>query len=62
VVNTPDTTHHSDADLQEVATHHNDALRVICPITDALNTIPALCAEIRQFANGSPRPSPTYTT
>jgi hypothetical protein len=46
VVNTPDTTHHSDADLQEAATHHDDAIRVIRPITDALNVIPALCAEI----------------
>lgn len=49
MVNTPDTTHHSDADLQEAVTHHDDALRVIRPITDALNIIPALCAEIRQF-------------
>jgi hypothetical protein len=49
VVNTPDTTHHSDPDLQEAATHHDDALRVIRPIADALNIIPALCAEIRQL-------------
>jgi hypothetical protein len=46
VVNTPDTTRHSDAHLQEAATHHDDAIRVIRPITDALNVIPALCAEI----------------
>jgi hypothetical protein len=49
VVNTPDTTHHSDPDLQEAATHHDDALRVIRPIADALSVIPALCAEIRQL-------------
>jgi hypothetical protein len=49
VVNTPDPTHHSDADLQEATTHHDDALRVIRPITDALNIIPPLCAEIRQL-------------
>jgi hypothetical protein len=49
VVNTPDTAHHSDADLQEAVTHHDDALRVIRSITDALNIIPALCAEIRQL-------------
>jgi hypothetical protein len=49
VVNTPDTAHHSDADLQEATTHHDDALRVIRPITDALSIIPPLCVEIRQL-------------
>jgi hypothetical protein len=49
VVNTPDTTRHSDAHLQEAATHHDDAFRVIRPITDAINIIPTLCGEIRHL-------------
>jgi hypothetical protein len=49
VVNTTDTTHYSDADLQEATTRHDDALSVIRPITNALSIIPPLCAEIRQL-------------
>jgi hypothetical protein len=49
VVNTTDTTHHSDADLQEATTHHDDASAVIRPIADALALIPRLCAEIRHL-------------
>jgi hypothetical protein len=49
VVNTTDTTHHTDTDLQEAATHHNDASAVIRPIADALALIPTLCGEIRHL-------------
>jgi hypothetical protein len=49
VVSTPNTTHHSDADLQEAATHHDDASAVIRPIADALALIPSLCEEIRHL-------------
>jgi hypothetical protein len=40
---------HSDDDLQEATTHHESALAVISPITDALNLIPSLCGEIRHL-------------
>jgi hypothetical protein len=49
VINTPVSKHQSDADLREATTNHDDALAVIRPITDALNHIPPLCAEIRDL-------------
>jgi hypothetical protein len=49
VVNTPDSINYSDADLQEAITHHDSALAVIHPITDALTLIPSLCVEIRHL-------------
>lgn len=47
MVNTPDNMHHLDADLQEATTRHDSANAIIRPITDALNLVPSLCAEIR---------------
>jgi hypothetical protein len=49
VINTPVSQHQSDADLQEATTHHDDALAVIRPVTDALNLIPSLAGEIRHL-------------
>jgi hypothetical protein len=49
VINTPEDMPHSNADLQEAATRHGDALAVIRPITDALHHVPTLCAEVRQL-------------
>jgi hypothetical protein len=49
VVNTTDTMHHTGTDLQEAATHHDDASAVIRPIADALALIPTLCGEIRHL-------------
>ena len=39
----------SDADLQEAINHHDDATRVIRPITDALKIIPTLCQQIHDL-------------
>ena len=35
-----------DADLQEVASRHDDAVTAMSTVTRALDTIPLLCAEI----------------
>lgn len=49
MVNTPDDMNQSDTDLQEATTHHDSAVAVIRPITDALTLIPSLCGEIRHL-------------
>jgi hypothetical protein len=49
VINTPDTTQQSDTDLREAITHHDSALAIIRPVTDALNLIPSLAGEIRHL-------------
>ena len=49
MITTTETTPNPNADLQEAATRHTDATRVIRPITDALDLIPNLCGEIRHL-------------
>jgi hypothetical protein len=49
VVNTTQDMDQSDAELQEAINHHDDAIRVIRPITDALKIIPTLCEQIRDL-------------
>lgn len=38
-----------DAELQEAINYHDDATRVIRPITDALKIIPTLCQQIHDL-------------
>jgi hypothetical protein len=52
VINTPYNLHRSHTDLQEATTHHDGALAVIRPITDALNLMPPLCNEVRDLRQG----------
>jgi hypothetical protein len=49
VVNTTQNVDQPETDLQEAITTHDDATRVICPITDALRIISTLCQQIHDL-------------
>ena len=49
MVNTTQNIDQPDADPQEAINHHDDATRVIRPITDALRIIPTLCQQIHDL-------------
>ena len=46
MITTTEPTDYSDADLQEVVSQHNHGASAIRKLTEALDTIPRLCAEI----------------
>jgi hypothetical protein len=46
VIITTEPKHHPDADLQEVASRHDNAASAMGKLARALDTIPLLCAEV----------------
>jgi hypothetical protein len=46
VITTTEPTEYPDADLQEAVSRHNHAASAMRKLTEALDTIPRLCAEI----------------
>jgi len=46
VINTTEPKNYPDADLQEIASRHDNAMSAMGKLARALDTIPLLCAEI----------------